>query len=114
MTMTCASSHRAEERQYRCEDCDQHFESRSQLLDHQKQPCGMPPSSFLNAGWTLFLSLSYDYKQLVVQSDEEDVELNWENMTTMMSGLCFPPGTDMLKSESLCESLYDDNYATGR
>uniref|UniRef100_A0A671XUW8 MDS1 and EVI1 complex locus n=1 Tax=Sparus aurata TaxID=8175 RepID=A0A671XUW8_SPAAU len=37
-----------EERQYRCEDCDQHFESRNQLLDHQKQPCGMPPSSFLN------------------------------------------------------------------
>ncbi|KAM6933525.1 histone-lysine N-methyltransferase MECOM isoform 2-T2 [Xenentodon cancila] len=39
-----------EERQYRCEDCDQHFESRNQLLDHQKQPCGMPPSSFLNTG----------------------------------------------------------------
>ncbi|XP_040929371.1 histone-lysine N-methyltransferase MECOM isoform X6 [Betta splendens] len=39
-----------EERQYRCEDCDQHFESRNQLLDHQKQPCGMPPSSFLNPG----------------------------------------------------------------
>uniref|UniRef100_A0AAQ5YLA9 MDS1 and EVI1 complex locus n=2 Tax=Amphiprion ocellaris TaxID=80972 RepID=A0AAQ5YLA9_AMPOC len=37
-----------EERQYRCEDCDQHFESRNQLLDHQKQPCGMPPTSFLN------------------------------------------------------------------
>uniref|UniRef100_A0A8C6NU32 MDS1 and EVI1 complex locus n=1 Tax=Nothobranchius furzeri TaxID=105023 RepID=A0A8C6NU32_NOTFU len=37
-----------EERQYRCEDCDQNFESRTQLLDHQKQPCGMPPSSFLN------------------------------------------------------------------
>ncbi|XP_063763769.1 MDS1 and EVI1 complex locus protein EVI1-A isoform X2 [Eleginops maclovinus] len=37
-----------EERQYRCEDCEQHFESRSQLMDHQKQPCGMPPSSFLN------------------------------------------------------------------
>ncbi|KAM7399501.1 hypothetical protein PAMP_018768 [Pampus punctatissimus] len=39
-----------EERQYRCEDCDQHFESRNQLLDHQKQPCGMPPSSFFNPG----------------------------------------------------------------
>ncbi|XP_044058351.1 histone-lysine N-methyltransferase MECOM isoform X2 [Siniperca chuatsi] len=39
-----------EERQYRCEDCDKHFESRNQLLDHQKQPCGMPPSSFLNPG----------------------------------------------------------------
>ncbi|XP_070761332.1 histone-lysine N-methyltransferase MECOM isoform X4 [Enoplosus armatus] len=39
-----------EERQYRCEDCEQHFESRNQLLDHQKQPCGMPPSSFLNPG----------------------------------------------------------------
>ncbi|XP_033970493.1 histone-lysine N-methyltransferase MECOM isoform X6 [Trematomus bernacchii] len=37
-----------EERQYRCEDCEQLFESRSQLLDHQKQPCGTPPSSFLN------------------------------------------------------------------
>ncbi|KAG5269224.1 hypothetical protein AALO_G00199650 [Alosa alosa] len=33
-----------EERQYRCEDCDQHFESRSELLDHQMQPCGTPPS----------------------------------------------------------------------
>ncbi|XP_061637364.1 histone-lysine N-methyltransferase MECOM isoform X3 [Phyllopteryx taeniolatus] len=39
-----------EERQYRCEDCDQHFESRNQLLDHQMQQCGMPPSSFLDAG----------------------------------------------------------------
>ncbi|KAM8904343.1 histone-lysine N-methyltransferase MECOM isoform 1-T1 [Spinachia spinachia] len=39
-----------EEGQYHCEDCDQHFESRNQLLDHQKQPCGMPPSSFLNPG----------------------------------------------------------------
>ncbi|KAM9853768.1 histone-lysine N-methyltransferase MECOM [Aulostomus maculatus] len=39
-----------EERQYRCEDCDQHFETRNQLLDHQKQPCGIPPSSFLNPG----------------------------------------------------------------
>ncbi|XP_051933324.1 histone-lysine N-methyltransferase MECOM isoform X3 [Hippocampus zosterae] len=38
-----------EERQYRCEDCDQHFESRSQLLDHQMQQCGMPPSSFHDA-----------------------------------------------------------------
>lgn len=44
----------AEERQYRCEDCDQHFESRNQLLDHQKQPCGMPPSSFLNPGLTFY------------------------------------------------------------
>ncbi|KAJ8397279.1 hypothetical protein AAFF_G00441130 [Aldrovandia affinis] len=33
-----------EERQYRCEDCDQHFESRVELLDHQKQPCGTPHS----------------------------------------------------------------------
>ncbi|KAM9318650.1 MDS1 and EVI1 complex locus protein EVI1-A [Pholidichthys leucotaenia] len=39
-----------EDRQYRCEDCDQHFESRNQLLDHQKQPCGIPPSSFLSPG----------------------------------------------------------------
>ncbi|MEQ2264264.1 hypothetical protein XENORESO_016083, partial [Xenotaenia resolanae] len=39
-----------EERQYRCDDCDQHFESRNQLLDHQKEPCGMPPSAFLNPG----------------------------------------------------------------
>lgn len=44
--------HHTEERQYRCEDCDQHFESRNQLLDHQKQPCGMHPSSFLNPGLT--------------------------------------------------------------
>ncbi|KAL2096026.1 hypothetical protein ACEWY4_008174 [Coilia grayii] len=34
-----------EERQYRCEDCDQHFESRSELLDHQTHACGTPPSS---------------------------------------------------------------------
>ncbi|XP_030632491.1 histone-lysine N-methyltransferase MECOM [Chanos chanos] len=33
-----------EERQYRCEDCDQHFESGSELLDHQKHACGTPPS----------------------------------------------------------------------
>ncbi|KAM6946404.1 histone-lysine N-methyltransferase MECOM isoform 2-T2 [Aplochiton taeniatus] len=39
-----------EERQYHCEDCDQHFESRGELLDHQKQPCGTPPSSFLPPG----------------------------------------------------------------
>ncbi|XP_077579083.1 MDS1 and EVI1 complex locus protein EVI1 isoform X6 [Stigmatopora nigra] len=39
-----------EERQYHCEDCDQHFESRSLLLDHQMKQCGMPPSSFLDAG----------------------------------------------------------------
>ncbi|KAM8853555.1 histone-lysine N-methyltransferase MECOM isoform 2-T2 [Synchiropus picturatus] len=39
-----------EERQHRCEDCDLHFESRNQLLDHQKQPCGMPPANFLNSG----------------------------------------------------------------
>ncbi|XP_036392273.1 histone-lysine N-methyltransferase MECOM isoform X3 [Megalops cyprinoides] len=34
-----------EERQYRCEECDQHFESRTELLDHQKQPCGTPHSA---------------------------------------------------------------------
>ncbi|MEQ2161105.1 hypothetical protein GOODEAATRI_006331 [Goodea atripinnis] len=45
-----SSLHNAEERQYRCDDCDQHFESRNQLLDHQKEPCGMPPSAFLNPG----------------------------------------------------------------
>ncbi|KAJ8280548.1 hypothetical protein GJAV_G00056130 [Gymnothorax javanicus] len=33
-----------EERQYRCEECDQHFESRAELLDHQRQPCGAPHS----------------------------------------------------------------------
>ncbi|XP_029536689.1 histone-lysine N-methyltransferase MECOM-like isoform X17 [Oncorhynchus nerka] len=36
-----------EERQYRCEDCDQLFESVSELLDHQKVPCGTPISAFL-------------------------------------------------------------------
>lgn len=46
----------AEERQYHCEDCNQHFESLNQLLDHQqKQPCGMPPSSDLNPGSSLCL-----------------------------------------------------------
>lgn len=35
----------AEERQYRCEDCDLNFESGSELLDHQKHACGTPPSS---------------------------------------------------------------------
>uniref|UniRef100_A0A674NSE8 MDS1 and EVI1 complex locus n=2 Tax=Takifugu rubripes TaxID=31033 RepID=A0A674NSE8_TAKRU len=45
-----------EERQYHCEDCNQHFESLNQLLDHQqKQPCGMPPSSDLNPGSSLCL-----------------------------------------------------------
>ncbi|XP_029111454.1 histone-lysine N-methyltransferase MECOM isoform X1 [Scleropages formosus] len=35
-----------EERQYRCQDCDQHFESRTELQDHRKQPCGTPHSAF--------------------------------------------------------------------
>ncbi|XP_066565788.1 MDS1 and EVI1 complex locus protein EVI1 isoform X4 [Amia ocellicauda] len=35
-----------EERQYRCEDCDQHFESKTELLDHQKYPCSTPHSAF--------------------------------------------------------------------
>nr|XP_015217224.1 PREDICTED: MDS1 and EVI1 complex locus protein EVI1 isoform X3 [Lepisosteus oculatus] len=35
-----------EERQYRCEDCDQHFESKTELLDHQKFPCSTPHSAF--------------------------------------------------------------------
>ncbi|KAJ8256894.1 hypothetical protein COCON_G00190460 [Conger conger] len=34
-----------EERQYRCEECEQHFESRPELLEHQKQPCGSPHSA---------------------------------------------------------------------
>ncbi|CAL8333465.1 unnamed protein product [Boreogadus saida] len=34
-----------EERQYRCADCEQHFASRTQLLEHQKMPCGLPHSS---------------------------------------------------------------------
>ncbi|XP_030810729.1 histone-lysine N-methyltransferase MECOM isoform X1 [Camarhynchus parvulus] len=35
-----------EERQYRCEDCDQLFESKAELLDHQKFPCSTPHSAF--------------------------------------------------------------------
>ncbi|XP_028818511.1 MDS1 and EVI1 complex locus protein EVI1-A isoform X4 [Denticeps clupeoides] len=35
-----------EERQYHCEDCDQHFESRSELQQHQRGACGTPPSGF--------------------------------------------------------------------
>ncbi|XP_060098447.1 histone-lysine N-methyltransferase MECOM isoform X3 [Heteronotia binoei] len=35
-----------EERQYRCEDCDQLFESKAQLVDHQKFPCSTPHSAF--------------------------------------------------------------------
>ncbi|XP_056468147.1 histone-lysine N-methyltransferase MECOM isoform X5 [Gadus chalcogrammus] len=39
-----------EERQYRCEDCEQHFASRTQLLEHQKMPCGLPHSSCHHTG----------------------------------------------------------------
>ncbi|XP_031758135.1 histone-lysine N-methyltransferase MECOM isoform X2 [Xenopus tropicalis] len=35
-----------EERQYRCEECDQLFESKTELSDHQKYPCGTPHSAF--------------------------------------------------------------------
>nr|XP_014987149.2 histone-lysine N-methyltransferase MECOM isoform X11 [Macaca mulatta] len=35
-----------EERQYRCEDCDQLFESKADLADHQKFPCSTPHSAF--------------------------------------------------------------------
>uniref|UniRef100_A0A8C5K7L1 MDS1 and EVI1 complex locus n=1 Tax=Jaculus jaculus TaxID=51337 RepID=A0A8C5K7L1_JACJA len=35
-----------EERQYRCEDCDQLFESQAELADHQKFPCSTPHSAF--------------------------------------------------------------------
>ncbi|MBW04076.1 MDS1 and EVI1 complex locus protein EVI1, partial [Eschrichtius robustus] len=34
------------ERQYRCEDCDQLFESKAELADHQKFPCSTPHSAF--------------------------------------------------------------------
>lgn len=70
-------SHHAEERQYRCEDCDQHFESRNQLLDHQKQPCGMPPSSFLNPGLGFYFYkgalFSCHCEPWVVKSDKKDM-----------------------------------------
>ncbi|KAM9378703.1 histone-lysine N-methyltransferase MECOM isoform 5-T5 [Phaethornis superciliosus] len=35
-----------EERQYRCEDCDQLFESKAELVDHQKFPCSTPHPAF--------------------------------------------------------------------
>ncbi|XP_036707115.1 histone-lysine N-methyltransferase MECOM isoform X8 [Balaenoptera musculus] len=35
-----------EERQYRCEDCDQLFESKAELADHQKFPCSTPHSAY--------------------------------------------------------------------
>ncbi|XP_029795798.1 histone-lysine N-methyltransferase MECOM isoform X6 [Suricata suricatta] len=35
-----------EERQYRCEDCDQLFETKAELADHQKFPCSTPHSAF--------------------------------------------------------------------
>lgn len=35
-----------EERQYRCEDCDQLFESKAELADHQKFQCSTPHSAF--------------------------------------------------------------------
>ncbi|KAM8953493.1 histone-lysine N-methyltransferase MECOM isoform 3-T3 [Pelodytes ibericus] len=35
-----------EERQYRCDECDQLFESKAELSDHQKLPCGTPHSAF--------------------------------------------------------------------
>ncbi|XP_021574954.1 MDS1 and EVI1 complex locus protein EVI1 [Carlito syrichta] len=38
--------HIHEERQYRCEDCDQLFESQAELTEHQKFPCSTPHSAF--------------------------------------------------------------------
>ncbi|XP_042134852.1 histone-lysine N-methyltransferase MECOM isoform X13 [Peromyscus maniculatus bairdii] len=35
-----------EDRQHRCEDCDQLFESKAELTDHQKFPCSTPHSAF--------------------------------------------------------------------
>ncbi|XP_064418300.1 histone-lysine N-methyltransferase MECOM [Latimeria chalumnae] len=35
-----------EERQYRCEECDQLFESKAEFVDHQKFPCSTPHSVF--------------------------------------------------------------------
>ncbi|XP_053566094.1 histone-lysine N-methyltransferase MECOM [Bombina bombina] len=35
-----------EERRYRCEECDQLFESKAELTDHQKFPCSTPHSAF--------------------------------------------------------------------
>ncbi|XP_051041814.1 histone-lysine N-methyltransferase MECOM isoform X7 [Phodopus roborovskii] len=35
-----------EEGQHRCEDCDQLFESKAELADHQKFPCSTPHSAF--------------------------------------------------------------------
>ncbi|XP_039615536.1 histone-lysine N-methyltransferase MECOM isoform X4 [Polypterus senegalus] len=35
-----------EERQYRCEECDQLCESKTELQDHQKYHCNMPHSAF--------------------------------------------------------------------
>ncbi|CAJ0944664.1 unnamed protein product, partial [Ranitomeya imitator] len=35
-----------EDCQYRCEECDQLFESHAELSDHQKFPCGTPHSAF--------------------------------------------------------------------
>ncbi|XP_029471876.1 histone-lysine N-methyltransferase MECOM isoform X2 [Rhinatrema bivittatum] len=35
-----------EERQYRCEECDQLFESKAELMDHRKFPCSTPHSAF--------------------------------------------------------------------
>nr|XP_048285881.1 histone-lysine N-methyltransferase MECOM isoform X13 [Myodes glareolus] len=41
----CGAQH-PEERQHRCEDCDQLFESKAELADHQKFPCSTPHSAF--------------------------------------------------------------------
>lgn len=35
-----------EECQYRCEECDQLFETSAELIDHQKFPCVTPHSAF--------------------------------------------------------------------
>ncbi|XP_063023430.1 histone-lysine N-methyltransferase MECOM isoform X7 [Melospiza melodia melodia] len=55
-----------EERQYRCEDCDQLFESKAELLDHQKFPCSTPHSAFS--------MVEEDFqKKLESESDLQDV-----------------------------------------
>ncbi|XP_062328855.1 histone-lysine N-methyltransferase MECOM isoform X2 [Osmerus eperlanus] len=53
-----------EERQYQCEDCEQHFDSQSELQEHQKSPCGTPPSSFLQGDSDLDAPEDQDYPSL--------------------------------------------------
>uniref|UniRef100_A0A8C5PRN6 MDS1 and EVI1 complex locus n=1 Tax=Leptobrachium leishanense TaxID=445787 RepID=A0A8C5PRN6_9ANUR len=60
-----------EERPYRCEECDQLFESKAELIDHQKFPCETPHSAFSMVEDTFPPSLKDEGDLLDIQHSHE-------------------------------------------